>query len=65
MDQAAADRKNPAWVVFGKSVRGASHRKSGLPNQDAIGWFRPEELPRLAHEPLGTALAEGMRGARA
>lgn len=31
---------------------------------DAIGWFRPEELPPLAHEPLGTALAEAMRGAR-
>ena len=32
---------------------------------DAIGWFRPEELPPLAHEPLGAALAEAMRGARA
>jgi Protein phosphatase 2C len=26
------------WRVIGKSVRGASHLRSGLPNQDAIGW---------------------------
>jgi hypothetical protein len=27
-----------AWQVLGRSVRGASHVRSGLPNQDAIGW---------------------------
>ncbi|WP_318783758.1 NUDIX domain-containing protein [Plantactinospora soyae] len=32
---------------------------------DEIRWFRPEELPPLAHEPVGTALMEAMRGARA
>src|SRR5436309_2091126 len=26
------------WRVIGKSIRGASHFRSGLPNQDAIGW---------------------------
>lgn len=32
---------------------------------DEIRWFRPEELPPLAHELLGTAVVEAMRGARA
>lgn len=27
------------WQVFGKSVRGASHVRSGAPNQDSIGWL--------------------------
>jgi serine/threonine protein phosphatase PrpC len=26
------------WLCTGKSVRGASHDRSGLPNQDAISW---------------------------
>lgn len=26
------------WEVFGASVRGASHVRSGLPNQDAVAW---------------------------
>jgi len=30
-----------AWQVFGASVRGASHARHELPNQDAIGW-QPE-----------------------
>lgn len=29
---------SPSWCVFGASVQGASHRRSGLPNQDAIDW---------------------------
>lgn len=29
---------NPVWQVLGSSVRGASHVRAGLPNQDAIGW---------------------------
>jgi 8-oxo-dGTP diphosphatase len=32
---------------------------------DEIRWFRPDELPPLAHEPVGTALEKAMRGARA
>ena len=32
---------------------------------DDIRWFRPDELPPLAHERLGTALADAMRDARA
>ena len=31
---------------------------------DEIRWVRPEELPPLIHEPIGTALVEAMRGAR-
>jgi len=30
------------WRAVGRSVRGASHRRRGLPNQDAVGWA---ELP--------------------
>jgi serine/threonine protein phosphatase PrpC len=29
------------WRVVGASVRGASHERSGLPNQDAIKWVPP------------------------
>jgi mutator protein MutT len=32
---------------------------------DEIGWFRPEELPPLAHKRVGEALVQAMRGARA
>jgi 8-oxo-dGTP pyrophosphatase MutT (NUDIX family) len=32
---------------------------------DEIRWFRPEELPPIAHEHLGTALLDALRGARA
>jgi 8-oxo-dGTP diphosphatase len=32
---------------------------------DEIRWFRPEELPPLAHELLGPAVVEAMRSARA
>jgi serine/threonine protein phosphatase PrpC len=28
------------WRVFGRSVRGASHRRRELPNQDALGWAK-------------------------
>src|SRR5688572_22951745 len=27
------------WQVVGQSVRGASHERNGLPNQDAIYWL--------------------------
>jgi len=32
---------------------------------DEIRWFRLEEFPPLAHDRLGTALAEAIRGGRA
>jgi 8-oxo-dGTP pyrophosphatase MutT (NUDIX family) len=32
---------------------------------DEIRWFGPEELPPVAHEILGTAVVEAMRGAHA
>ena len=32
---------------------------------DEIRWFRPGELPPLAHEPMRTALVEAMRDTRA
>jgi 8-oxo-dGTP pyrophosphatase MutT (NUDIX family) len=32
---------------------------------DDIGWFRPEEVPPLAHELMGPVVVEAMRGTRA
>ena len=46
---------NTGWQVIGKSVRGASHVRSGLPNQDAIRW-----APKSSSAgPLVVALADG------
>jgi len=36
-----SDGHESEWRVIGQSVRGASHARTGLPNQDAIRW-RPE-----------------------
>ena len=33
-----------AWRVIGSSVRGASHVRAGLENQDAIGWIPREGI---------------------
>ncbi len=34
-----ADKESESmWRVIGESVRGAAHVRTGLPNQDAIGW---------------------------
>ncbi len=33
------DKLTSQWQVVGQSVRGASHERSGMPNQDAIGWL--------------------------
>jgi hypothetical protein len=41
-----------SWEVVGASVQGASHKRSGLPNQDALAW----QLFRSA-EGKGTVLA--------
>jgi hypothetical protein len=43
------------WRGIGCSVRGASHERTGLPNQDAIGWD-PTEPSRL---PLALAISDG------
>jgi len=31
--------RKPRWQCIGASVRGSSHNRTGLPNQDAIRWF--------------------------
>jgi hypothetical protein len=37
-----------AWGVFGGSVRGSSHLRSGLPNQDSLGkWAGPGGSPAI------------------
>lgn len=48
------------WRVIGKSVRGASHVRAGLPNQDAICWL-PESGVGL---PLVLAVSDGHGSAR-
>jgi hypothetical protein len=48
------------WRVVGASVRGASHRRRGLPNQDALRWWPDSgEGP-----PLAVATADGHGSAR-
>lgn len=44
-----------AWCVIGKSVRGASHVRTGLPNQDYIKWL-PESGTCL---PIILAISDG------
>jgi serine/threonine protein phosphatase PrpC len=36
----ASETENRGWRVIGSSVRGASHTRTGLPNQDAAGWLQ-------------------------
>src|SRR6476646_9902066 len=45
------------WQVTPSNVAPDEH--------DEIRWFRPQKLPPLAHELLGTALVEALRGAHA
>ena len=61
-NQPAGVRMN-RWAVLGESVRGASHIRSGLPNQDAIECFpaaepAPEQ-PSVTEAPLIVAVADG------
>src|SRR5580658_538741 len=44
------------WRIIGHSSRGASHVLSGLPNQDAIGFWLPESG---AGPPAILAIADG------
>ncbi|MFM7713741.1 MAG: protein phosphatase 2C domain-containing protein, partial [Microcystis sp.] len=48
------------WRCIGESVKGASHVRSGLPNQDAIRWF-PESGIGL---PLILAVSDGHGSAK-
>ncbi len=50
----------PRWRVVGASVRGASHVRTGLPNQDAIRWL-PESGTGL---PLILAVSDGHGSAK-
>lgn len=40
------DTSNQCWVLLGSSVRGSSHARTGLPNQDSIG-FTGGALPLI------------------
>lgn len=51
---------NPAWRIIGESVRGASHERASLPNQDAIQWL-PESGDAL---PLILCLSDGHGSAK-
>jgi hypothetical protein len=51
----AEDKHTARWRVVGQSVRGATHERVGLPNQDAIYWL-PESGAGL---PLILAVADG------
>ena len=54
------DEQRPAWRIIGASVRGASHLRAGLPNQDAIRWW-PESGTGL---PLILAVSDGHGSAK-
>lgn len=49
------DKPKSVWCIIGKSVRGASHLRSGLPNQDAIHWVPESGAPT----PLILAVSDG------
>jgi hypothetical protein len=50
----------PVWRAIGKSVRGANHFQTSIPNQDAIGWWTgaQEGLPLIM------AISDGHGGER-
>lgn len=48
------------WTVFGESVRGASHERHGLPNQDAITWTPPANQ----EGPIVLAVSDGHGSAK-
>ncbi len=52
--------REPLWQVIGQSVRGASHVRADLPNQDAITW-RP---PSRGGPPLILVVSDGHGSAK-
>ena len=50
----------PAWRAIGKSVRGADHLQTSIPNQDAIGWWTGAQCGL----PLIMAISDGHGGER-
>lgn len=51
------------WRCIGESVRGASHLRSGLPNQDAIQWYPGHPEPGLGL-PVILAVSDGHGSAK-
>lgn len=48
----------PGWKALGASVRGASHRRSGAPNQDAIAWVeRADGIVAAVSDGHGSSLS--------
>jgi serine/threonine protein phosphatase PrpC len=60
MTSGESAEKHMQWQIVGQSVRGASHERSGMPNQDAIRWL-PESG---AGSSLVLAVADGHGSAR-
>jgi serine/threonine protein phosphatase PrpC len=56
----AFEKRAAQWQVVGRSVRGASHERSGTPNQDAIHW-RSQSGAGL---PVVLAVADGHGSAK-
>jgi serine/threonine protein phosphatase PrpC len=50
------------WRCIGKSVKGASHVRSGLPNQDAIKWYFGD--PKCTDLPVILAVSDGHGSAK-
>jgi len=50
------------WGAFGVSVRGASHQRSGLPNQDSIQWY--PRRPGRYGPPLVMVVSDGHGSAK-
>ena len=48
------------WQCIGESVQGASHVRSGLPNQDAIKWYQESGI----HPPVILAVSDGHGSAK-
>lgn len=54
---------SPLWYGLGVSVRGPSHDRAGLPNQDAIAWFPNYPKPATG-APLILAVSDGHGSAK-